>query len=277
MLASRPKTLAAGILPVLLASGYTATQRPLEASLVLIPLSFALVLQVGTNFHNDRCDGLRGADGPERMGPPRAVASGWIAPRVMQRAVWVCMTLGIGLASLLLAQHLWVLPIAMACIAAALAYTGGAKPLAYRGYGELLCLVFFGWVAFLATAWLQGARLGLEAWTLSTSCGSYAAALISINNARDRAEDQRSNKKTLAVRYGDGFARWEIAAALALPVVLSLASGAWGSLLGALPSLRIWWALPALRGAAWNGALGLTAVSYLLFTIGALAQWHLLK
>ena len=41
--------------------------------------------------------------------------------------------------------------------------------------------------------------------------GFLATILIAINNLRDSDTDVDANKKTLAVRFGDNFVRWEIA------------------------------------------------------------------
>jgi len=131
IMATRPKTLPAAVAPVLVGTALAATAGPWRFDLALGCLVGAMLLQIGCNFANDAGDALRGADTPDRLGPPRAVASGLITPRAM--------LLGAGLALLLaalvggwLAHHsggqLWWLGIIS--VVAALAYTLGPVPLA---------------------------------------------------------------------------------------------------------------------------------------------------
>lgn len=272
ILAARPKTLAAAAIPVALATCCSLRTASPSWVDVVIPLGFALSLQVGTNFHNDLCDGLKGTDGRDRLGPARAVASGWISPEAMRRGVWAAMFLGLFLAMGLALQHIWIAPLAGACVLAALGYTAGEIPLSYRGWGEGLCLLFFGPVAFLGTTLIQGGALDTVAVALSLACGAYATALLVINNVRDLSSDQRSGKRTLAVRFGERFGRIEVVTALALPVVFSVAVGCWASLAALPASLPIFRGATRLHGQQWNQALGLTALSYVCFAVAVSVQ-----
>jgi 1,4-dihydroxy-2-naphthoate octaprenyltransferase len=272
VLAARPKTLAAAALPVLLATCCSLRSVTPAWLDVVIPLVFALSLQVGTNFHNDLCDGIKGTDGSGRLGPARAVASGWISPVAMRRGVWAAMLLGLVVAMGLTLQHIWIAPLAGACVLAALGYTAGEVPLSYRGWGEALCLLFFGPVAFLGTTLIQGGALDSVAVALSLACGAYATALLVINNVRDLPSDLRSGKRTLAVRFGERFGRVEVVAALMLPLLLGLAVGCWASLAALPASLPIFRRATRLHGQQWNQALGLAALSYLLFAVAIAVQ-----
>ena len=103
--------------------------------------------------------------------------------------------------------------------------------------------------------------------------GGPAAAVLLVNNVRDRASDRRVGRRTLAVRLQPATARWLYAALLVLPfAVLALAWG-WRSL-GivwlALP-LFAWLALRFARlpaGPAMNEQLGHTALAQVV--LGAL-------
>lgn len=53
--------------------------------------------------------------------------------------------------------------------------------------------------------------------------GSLATALHGINNLRDIREDAKGHKRTLAVRFGQTFARCEITLMAVLPYILNLA------------------------------------------------------
>lgn len=58
-----------------------------------------------------------------------------------------------------------------------------------------------------------------DALLAGLAAGSLATVLIVINNLRDVDGDRRSTKKTLAVRFGDGFARAEVVVFALLPFV----------------------------------------------------------
>src|SRR5690606_36262585 len=159
--------------------------------------------QIGTNFVNDWGDHRRGADGPERLGPTRAVAAGWITPRAMAYggAVAFALAAALGLVLVLRAGPAALLLGALS-IAAGVAYTAGPFPLAYRGLGEPFVLAFFGPVAVCGTELVQRGSVSTLAFAASLPVGMLAAAILIVNNVRDVATDARAGKHTLAVRIG---------------------------------------------------------------------------
>lgn len=233
LLAARPKTLPAAVAPVLVGSALALQAggfRPLPA---LLCLAFALLIQIGANYANDYFDFCQGADGPDRMGPSRAVASGWVTPPAMLWATILVLVLAflVGV-NLVLYSGWWLVGVGVICILCALAYTGGPYPLGYNGLGDLFVFVFFGPVAVMLTVYLQTGELGWGAWWAGAACGLLAANILVINNYRDAAGDARVGKRTLVVRYGRRFARlqyfysWLIA--MAAPVLIGLAgAGPW--------------------------------------------------
>ena len=74
--AARPKTLPAAVIPVVVATALAAAQGRADYGEAAICLTFALLVQIGTNFANDYFDFVKGADTAERVGPRRAVAAG---------------------------------------------------------------------------------------------------------------------------------------------------------------------------------------------------------
>ena len=87
ILASRPKTLLAAVVPVIVGSAlavYDGSFKPLAAFVALL---CSVLIQVGTNFTNDLYDFLKGTDKKERSGPHRALASGWLTANEMKMAV----------------------------------------------------------------------------------------------------------------------------------------------------------------------------------------------
>jgi 1,4-dihydroxy-2-naphthoate octaprenyltransferase len=273
-LAIRPKTLTVSLVPVMVGSclAYAETGTMLWLPL-LAALAAAMLIQVGTNLHNDVSDFERGADGAERIGPPRATASGWLAPAVVRRAALACF----GLAMLLGVYLVWhggwpILLLGLASVAAGWAYTGGPRPIAYSALGELFVWLFFGLGAVMGSYYLQTPRLGWNVFFAASMIGLFAAAVIVVNNYRDFDNDRRIGKNTLAVRLGRLGSRVEYAFLLFVPYLLLPAlvhlKGGW------LPALTLpWAAFLVLRfwreapGPAFNRILAQTAQLQLGFGI----------
>jgi 1,4-dihydroxy-2-naphthoate octaprenyltransferase len=119
-----------------------------------------------------------------------------------------------------------VLVIGLASFAAGYLYTGGPKPYGYAGMGELFVFVFFGLVATVGSAYVQLDRISGVAVGASIPVGFLATALLVVNNLRDIPTDDRSGKRTLAVRLGDRRTRAVyvtlVAAAFAVVPLLAL-------------------------------------------------------
>jgi 1,4-dihydroxy-2-naphthoate octaprenyltransferase len=177
---------------------------------------------VCTNLVNDVSDFKKGTDDPNRLGPARAAAQGWLSPREL----WVGVVLTVLLAMLfgaplILAGGMPVVIIGIASIIAAIAYTAGPFPLAYLGLGEIFVLIFFGWVAVCGLAF----NLTLE-WPVpgailaGTQIGLLSVTMIAINNLRDIHGDRRAQKNTLAARFGEKFIRTLIGVCFFAPYLL---------------------------------------------------------
>jgi 1,4-dihydroxy-2-naphthoate octaprenyltransferase len=167
----------------------------------------ALALQVGVNYANDYSDGVRGTD-RDRKGPLRLTASGVASPLAVRRAATLAFAVA-AFAGLVLSLIVnpWLLLIGVAAIAAAVLYTGGPVPLGYLGLGELMVLVFFGFVATVGSAYVQVEYVPGAAWWGSLVVGLLACAILLANNVRDVPTDTAAGKRTLAVRVGAPTAR----------------------------------------------------------------------
>jgi 1,4-dihydroxy-2-naphthoate octaprenyltransferase len=217
MAGTRPRTLPAAVVPVLIGSGVAAGYGQFSWWRAVLALVVALALQVGVNFANDYSDGVRGSDAV-RVGPVRLVAAGLAAPRQVLSAAWVSFFVA-GAAGLALAAvtSWWLVVVGGACIAAAWFYTGGPRPYGYHGLGEVFVFAFFGVVAVTGTAYVQMSRLSWLGLAASVPAGLLACALLIVNNLRDIQTDAQAGKQTLAVRLGDARSRTAYALALLLP------------------------------------------------------------
>ena len=214
---TRPRTLPAAVVPVLIGSGVALGYREFSWWRALLALVVALALQVGVNFANDYSDGIRGSD-EERVGPVRLVAAGLAPPRQVRAAAFGCFFLA-GVAGLALAAvtSWWLLAVGAGCIAAAWFYTGGPKPYGYSGLGEVFVFLCFGVVAVAGTAYVQMKALSWLGLAASVPAGLLACALLMVNNLRDIGTDTVAGKRTLAVMLGDARSRQGYVLTLLVP------------------------------------------------------------
>jgi len=204
---TRPRTLPAAVVPVLIGSGVALGYGGFSWWRALLALVVALALQVGVNFANDYSDGIRGSD-ERRVGPVRLVAAGLAPPRQVLLAALGCFLVA-GVAGLALAAvtSWWLVAVGAACIAAAWFYTGGPKPYGYSGLGEVFVFLCFGVVAVAGTAYVQMKALTWLGLAASVPAGLLACALLMVNNLRDIGTDTVAGKRTLAVMLGDARSR----------------------------------------------------------------------
>lgn len=247
-LACRPKTLSVSLSPVLVgtAIAWHDTHTLLWLPLLAAALGAAFI-QIGTNLFNDVGDFLRGTDTPDRLGPRRATAEGWLQPGMVKAGAWVSFALAF-LCGIYLVRHGgWpIVAIGLASLAAGWAYTGGPKPIAYGPLGELFVFVFFGLVAVGGSYYLQTLSLTPTALLAATLVGIHAAAVITVNNYRDHDGDKAHGKNTLAVRLGRPATRHVYTLEMLAPYAL----------------------LPALGGLGWPAALPLLSLPLALRLIG---------
>jgi 1,4-dihydroxy-2-naphthoate polyprenyltransferase len=227
--AMRPRTLPAAISPVVVGSALAWHAGAFHAAAAGFCLAFALLVQIGANFANDYYDFVRGADTGERVGPRRAVAAGLVAPATMKWAMWLVFGLAFASGLALVAWGgWWLVAIGAASILSGLAYTGGPYPLGYHGLGDVFVFVFFGLVAVGATFYVQVGWVNAGVVLAAVAIGGLATNILLVNNYRDAVTDAKAGKRTLVVRLGPRFARWQFASALGIAAATPVGLGAIG-------------------------------------------------
>jgi 1,4-dihydroxy-2-naphthoate octaprenyltransferase len=209
VLASRPKTLVASIVPVAVGSAlaYRDTGE-FPSELFALALLFSVLIQIGTNFSNDYFDDLRGADGKRSLGPKRAVSSGLIPGKTMLVVSLITLILAFVSGVVLMESAganrklLWV---GVTSVLFAIGYTGGPFPLAYNGLGDVFVILFFGFVAVCATHYVLVVGVGggwQPNWIVPLGVGFSINNLLVVNNTRDYGEDRLVGKRTSVVLLG---------------------------------------------------------------------------
>lgn len=288
--AFRPKTLWAGVGPVLIGTAMAYTDKAGHWILGLMALYCSLMFQVGSNLANDYFDHRQGSDKNRRLGPVRPIHTGRITPRQVRAAFILVFlsTLPIGLYFLWIAG--WpLLLVGAASVLAAVLYTARPVAFGYHGWGEVFVLLFFGPVAVAGTYYVQTLRITPAVLAAGLAPGLLAAAILVVNNLRDRESDLAAGKRTLAVQAGETFSRWEYTALVVLgcliPVFLVLAGArhpysllATASLLPALPAIGRMHALHRASpdyGKRMNQLLAQTSRLLLLYSVLFSLGWLL--
>jgi 1,4-dihydroxy-2-naphthoate octaprenyltransferase len=220
---ARPRTLGAAVSPVLVGTAVASRYGDVVWWRAGACLLLAVALQVGVNYANDYSDGVRGVD-TQRRGPVRLVAGGLASPAAVKRAAFLALAVG-GLIGIVLAVAVdWRLVVvgAVSILAAGL-YSGGPKPYASSGLGEVMVLVFFGFVATCGSAFVHLERVPWLAVASAVPVGLLACAILLVNNLRDVDSDREVGKRTLAVRIGKARTRAMFRASIVVSVVAAVA------------------------------------------------------
>ncbi len=271
--ASRPKTLTASASPVLLGCALAYYDGMFDIVPAVLCFLVALFAQIASNFANDYFDFKKGADREDRLGPERAVAQGWIAPKAMLVGTFV--TLGVAcLSGLLLIcfadwRLIWVGIAIAVCV---LAYSAGPYPLAYNGLGDICVLLFYGVIPVCFTYYIQTLSFSLLSFLLSVALGLLSVNILVVNNYRDYEQDKAACKRTTIVLFGRRFGRVFyifnecMAFVLVLPLVLEAPQ--WILFLFGILFVLCFYTtreLITLEGRALNRTLGHTARNVFLF------------
>ena len=274
ILAARPKTLAAAATPVLLGCALAYTDGAFQWIPALLCFLFAFSMQIDANFINDYYDFLKGSDREDRLGPERACAQGWITLSAMKKGMIITTLLSCVWGLLLLKYcGLEMIPVGMLCVLFAFLYTAGPYPLAYHGWGDVLVIVFFGFVPVGCTYYTMAHDWTWNVTIACAACGLVSDLLLMLNNYRDREQDKISGKRTLVVRFGEPAGRWAYLIMGILAVGLCSFYAFNGHLLASLlpvvfliPHFTTWREMVRIfQGKALNVVLGKTARNIVWF------------
>ena len=211
LLATRPKTLSAAAVPVMIGTAFAwrNTSEQFNWIPAILCLLFAWIMQIDSNLVNDYFDFKKGNDDETRLGPKRACSEGWITSDAMVWGILITTLLGCmtGI-PLILYGGLEMVMVGIACVVFCFLYT---TLFSYHGLGDILVLLFFGIIPVCCTYYVcmplhQQIPTG-EVIASSIACGLAIDALLIVNNYRDIGNDRSNGKITLAVRLGESKTR----------------------------------------------------------------------
>lgn len=289
LLATRPKTLSAAAVPVMIGTAFAwrNTSEQFNWIPAILCLLFAWIMQIDSNLVNDYFDFKKGNDGETRLGPKRACSEGWITSDAMVWGILITTLLGCmtGI-PLILYGGLEMVMVGIACVVFCFLYT---TLFSYHGLGDILVLLFFGIIPVCCTYYVcmplhQQIPTG-EVIASSIACGLAIDALLIVNNYRDIDNDRSNGKITLAVRLGENKTRrlYESIGYLAAGIMIILIFFDLYQINKVIPTYVIYIIYIILhrqsykemkrinKGAKLNQVLGLTARNILVFGILSVA------
>ncbi len=248
--ALRLRTLPLSLSGIVLGSGIAKFNGFWDWNIFVFAMITTILFQIVSNLANDLGDSMKGTDNEHRVGPMRSVQSGLISQKEMSIAVAVTSFLSFIAASALIFFGTKGLPfgmlwfyggLAVSCILAAITYTVGKKAYGYNGLGDIMVFLFFGCVSVMGVYPLFAKSIDLLLILPASCIGLLSAAVLNLNNMRDRVNDAKSNKRTLVVLMGPNLAKLYhvilILCALACQTVYLLETKHEPALIGLLPGI----------------------------------------
>lgn len=272
ILAARPKTLLAGVIPPMVAYAYYMTLRESSALLYLIlAVMGALFIQLATNFFNDVIDHEKGAD-LKRVGPTRVSASGLVDIKTVRKWAMTCVALGALCGIPLIIRGGWpFLILGLISLYLTYGYTGGKVSLAYRGLGEIFVFLFFGLFSVMGSYYLFSLEITFDSFILASQFGLLATTFICVNNLRDRATDLEVGKMTMATRLSVQNYQVFILATIFIPYLLLFFFRDFKLiylvLLGLLPALKLSSIVLRKKGPELNEGLKFSGIHLIVFSL----------
>lgn len=289
LLATRPKTLSAAAVPVMIGTAFAwrNTSEQFNWIPAILCLLFAWIMQIDSNLVNDYFDFKKGNDDETRLGPKRACSEGWITSDAMVWGILITTLLGCmtGI-PLILYGGLEMVMVGIACVVFCFLYT---TLFSYHGLGDILVLLFFGIIPVCCTYYVcmplhQQIPTG-EVIASSIACGLAIDALLIVNNYRDIDNDRSNGKITLAVRLGESKTRrlYESIGYIAAGIMIILVFVDLYQIDKVIPTYAIYLIYIILhrqsykemkrinKGAKLNQVLGLTARNILVFGLLSVA------
>ena len=204
LLATRPWSFPASVMPVLIGAAYAFYLQKEDELPILWWLS-PLILMAAVAFHaagniiSDYHDAKNGVDKLESYGDTNLMLNGTFSGKtfLMMGLGWLASAIALGL--IILFYSSWPL----ACfgvfgIACTLVY----YKMKYRGWGDVVILFSFGICIINGTVYALTGMLNLQSFCISLPVALLTTAILHANNTRDMPLDKESGIKTFSMILG---------------------------------------------------------------------------
>ena len=206
-LASRPHTVSASIVPVLVGTAMAAAMAGIDLVLFVCTLLGSVLVQIGTNLTDEYVD-HRKSGASKFPAPHKVLMRGLLSERAVFGGMVVSFVVATLLGLFIVSQAGWpILAVALASVFVAYFYSAGPLPLGDIGLGEITVFVFMGPLMVLASYYVQVQDVSWPAFWASVPVGLLVTSIMQCNNARDLDEDRRTGKRTLARLLGGAGAK----------------------------------------------------------------------
>ncbi|MBO7495569.1 MAG: 1,4-dihydroxy-2-naphthoate octaprenyltransferase [Salinivirgaceae bacterium] len=210
--AARLRTLPLSVAGIIVGCGMAYADGMFSTLLLALLIATTVLLQVLGNFANDLGDFQHGTDNENRVGPKRTLQGGGLSVSEMKRGIVLMVALAFAVGILMLwcsfgfGKWFWLfVGIGVAAIVAALRYTMGYNPFGYRGLGDLMVLIFFGFATVVGSYFIMAHQITLNTLLMGAAIGLMSVGVLNVNNLRDSASDRLSGKRTIVVKFGTQF------------------------------------------------------------------------
>lgn len=200
---TRPHTLTAAFVPVLLGTVLALQYTDVRISLFLAMLAASLLIQAATNMFNEYYDYKRGLDTEQSVGIGGAIVRNGVKPSTVMTIAFSFYGIALLLGFYIVVNSTWWLAvIGLICMAAGYFYTGGPMPIAYTPLGEIVAGLFMGLIIILISFYIQTGNISTESILISVPVSILVGLILMANNIRDLDGDKENGRKTVAILLG---------------------------------------------------------------------------
>lgn len=200
---TRPHTLTAAFVPVLLGTALALPLTSIDLGLFIAMLIACLLIQAATNMFNEYYDFKRGLDNEHSVGIGGAIVREGIQPATVMKIALslygISMLLGVYIC---MNSSWWLAAIGLVSMTVGYLYTGGPIPIAYTPFGEIFAGFFMGMLIILIAFFIQTGFITTISVLISVPIVITVGAILLANNIRDHDGDKKNGRKTLAILLG---------------------------------------------------------------------------
>ncbi len=200
---TRPHTLTASFVPVLLGTALALKYEKFHIGLFLAMLIASILIQIATNLFNEYYDFKNGLDTEHSVGIGGTIVRDGVKPKTVMN-----LALSMYVISLLLGVYIcmnsswWLALVGLICMAAGYLYTGGPLPISSTPFGELLSGFFMGFLIILISFFIQTKMVNSTSILVSIPIMFLVGGINLSNNIRDLDGDKANGRKTLPILIG---------------------------------------------------------------------------